>query len=134
MRTLFIAVMVALSALAVVGAEKKTSKPKAPTVLKQSGKIRHRFFKTGWNSQSIAIVDKNDKIEWEMPMGTCMDAWLLLCRTSEFYALTTPKQTRVLDRTVSSLATKAMDSGARIPPQQEIIKTSLIGHLWPPRG
>ncbi len=45
--------------------------------IKQSGEVRHRFLKTGWNSQSIAIVDKKSEIEWELPLGTCMDAWYL---------------------------------------------------------
>ncbi|MBI9016763.1 MAG: PQQ-binding-like beta-propeller repeat protein [Phycisphaerae bacterium] len=43
----------------------------------QSGPVSHRFLKTGWNSQSIAIVDKKGNIEWELPMPTCMDAWYL---------------------------------------------------------
>ncbi|MDP6545700.1 MAG: hypothetical protein QGH60_17080 [Phycisphaerae bacterium] len=38
----------------------------------------------------------------------------LLKRTSEFDARTTPKQTRVLDRTISSLSSKAMDNGGWI--------------------
>jgi len=42
--------------------------------VQQAGEVRHRFLKTGWNSQSIAIVDQDDRIEWEL---TCMDAWAL---------------------------------------------------------
>ncbi|MHC4250786.1 MAG: GDSL-type esterase/lipase family protein [Planctomycetota bacterium] len=50
----------------------------AATEVEQSGSVRHRFMKTGWNSQSIAIVDKDDTIEWELPVGKdCMDAWVL---------------------------------------------------------
>ncbi len=62
-------------------ADKKASSPGsrgAATEVEQSGSARHRFMKTGWNSQSIAIVGKDDGIEWEQPVGKdCMDAWVL---------------------------------------------------------
>lgn len=51
----------------------------APAVLHaQTGKVTHRFLKSGCNSGSVAIVARDGSIEWEYPIKPeTSDAWVL---------------------------------------------------------